>query len=252
MELTTAGEEAQALVAGGPLPRHIAIIMDGNGRWARRRGLPRVAGHRAAVEAVREVVRACGELGIEVLTLYAFSTENWRRPADEVQALMGLFVDVVRRELDSLVNNGVRVRVIGRRGELPPDVQAAVGEAEERTRHNSGLLLVLALNYGGRQDVVDAVRALAREVAEGRLAPGDIDERRIEAHLSTAGIPDPDLVIRPSGEQRLSNFLLWQVAYSEFWVTPVCWPDFGRRELLAAIRDYQRRERRFGGLGRRD
>jgi undecaprenyl diphosphate synthase len=232
-----------------PVPRHVAIICDGNGRWARRQGLPRVAGHRAGVESVRAVVRACSELGVEVLTLYAFSTENWKRPPDEVEALWQLLLQVLDRDLEELDRNGVRVRVIGRRDSLSVPVRAAVGVAEEQTASNGGLTLVLAINYGGRQEIADAARRLAAEVCAGRLAPDRIDPQVLETHLETAGLPDPDLVIRPSGEQRLSNFLLWQSAYSELVFTPVLWPDFGRDDLIAAIAEFQRRHRRFGGLG---
>ncbi len=231
------------------IPCHIAIIMDGNGRWARRRGLPRTAGHRAGLEALRRVVRACAELGVQYLTLYAFSTENWQRPRAEVGALMDLLVEAVDKYLDELAANGVRVRAIGDLEGLPPEARASVTRAVERTAGNAGLNLVLAINYGGRREIVRAVRAVARDVREGRVTPEEIDEERFARYLDTAGIPDPDLLIRPSGEMRLSNFLLWQSAYTEIWVTPVLWPDFGRRELLEAIGDYQRRERRFGGLG---
>jgi undecaprenyl diphosphate synthase len=249
-----AGEVAERVAAAGldpkrPLPRHVAIVCDGNGRWARRRGLPRAEGHRAGVRSVRAVVRGCSELGIGVLTLYAFSTENWKRPADEVDALWELLLDVLGRELDELVRNNVRVRAIGRRGDLPLPVRAAVATAEEETAANTGLNLVLAINYGARQEIVGAARELASQAAAGRLDPAAIDADRFAACLETAGLPDPDLVVRPSGEVRLSNFLLWQSAYSEFVFTRVLWPDFGRRELIAAIREFQRRQRRFGGLG---
>jgi len=230
------------------LPRHVAIIMDGNGRWAHQRGLPRIAGHRASVAAVRDVVRFAGELGLEVLTLFAFSTENWKRPRAEVDALMELLVDHVRSELDELHANGVRVRVIGRVDGLPDSARAAVSEAVARTAGNPGMNLVLALNYGGRQELADACARLAARVAVGELRPEDIDEGAIAGALDTAGLPDPDLLIRTSGELRISNFLLWQLAYTEFWVTEVCWPDFRREHLAAAIEAFQRRERRFGGL----
>ena len=231
------------------LPTHIAIIMDGNGRWAQRRGLPRSAGHRAGVRPVRATVEACGELGIRVLTLYAFSTENWKRPRPEVDLLMSLCVEVLDREVAELHTKGVRVRGIGRRDGLPAAVRAALKRAEERTAGNQGLQLVLALNYGGRQEVVDAASRLAREVQAGRLRPEDIDEDRLAASMDTAGLPEPDLLIRCGGEMRLSNFLLWESAYSELLVTPVHWPDFGRADLLAAVAEFQRRQRRFGGLG---
>ena len=250
--VTTATDEAwqrrvEALRAAG-LPRHIAIIMDGNGRWARQRGLPRVAGHRASVTAIRDVVRAAGELGIEVLTLYAFSTENWKRPRAEVDALMELLVEHVRSDLDELHQNGVRVRVIGRIEELPEAARRAVEHAVARTARNRRLTLVLALNYGGRRELTDAMIQLARRVQSGALRPEDIDERTVASALYTGDLPDPDLLIRTSGELRISNFLLWQLAYTEFWVTDVCWPDFRRTHLAEAIEAYQRRERRFGGL----
>ncbi|HEX6988539.1 MAG TPA: isoprenyl transferase [Bacillota bacterium] len=232
----------------GALPRHVAIIMDGNGRWAHQRGLPRIAGHRASVEAVRDVVRFAGELGLEVLTLYAFSTENWKRPRPEVDALMDLLVDHVHSDLDELHANDVQVRVIGRVDELPPAPRAAVQRAMDRTAQNRGLRLVLALNYGGRRELADACARLAARVAEGELRPGDIDERTVSQALYTAGLPDPDLLIRTSGELRISNFLLWQLAYTEFWVTDVCWPDFRRQHLAEALEAFQRRDRRFGGL----
>lgn len=235
-------------IDSGRVPRHIAIIMDGNGRWARRRGLPRSAGHRAGVQALRQVVRACGEVGVRYLTLYAFSTENWQRPGSEVTALMDLLVEALKDYLDELAASGVRIRTIGDLGALPSRAREAVSDAVERTAANDGLTLVLALNYGGRKEIVEAVRAVAREVEAGRLRADQVNEETFAAHLYTAGLPDPDLLIRPSGEMRLSNFLLWQAAYTEIWVTPVLWPDFGRRELLEAIRAYQQRERRFGGL----
>jgi undecaprenyl diphosphate synthase len=231
------------------LPAHVAIIMDGNGRWAQRQGLPRSAGHRAGVRPVREVVQTCGELGIPVLTLYAFSTENWKRPRPEVDLLMDLCVEVLDREVAELHAKGVRLRGIGRRAGLPAAVRQALERAEARTAANRGLQLVLALNYGGRQEVVDAVRRLAADVQAGRLRPDDIDEARLAAAMDTAGLPEPDLLIRCGGEMRLSNFLLWECAYSEFLVTPVPWPEFGRADLLAALAEFQRRQRRFGGLG---
>lgn len=240
------------LVQAGPLPGHVAIIMDGNGRWARQRGLPRIEGHRASIDSVRDIIRATRELGIKYLTLFAFSTENWKRPAEEVGALMELLVESVEGNLDELIENGVRVEAIGRLDELPASAQQAISKALQRTRHNDGLILILALNYGGRRELTDAMRQIAREVAAGRLDPDSIDQTTIAAHLYTSSFPDPDLLIRTSGEFRLSNFLLWQAAYSEFWTTDVRWPDFRREQLLEAIKAYQRRERRFGGLGRGD
>jgi undecaprenyl diphosphate synthase len=231
------------------LPAHIAIIMDGNGRWAQRQGLPRSAGHRAGVRPVREVVETCGELGIRALTLYAFSTENWKRPRPEVDLLMTLCIEVLDREVAELHAKGVRLRGIGRRAGLPAGVREALERAETLTAANTGLQLVLALNYGGRQEIVDAARRLAAEVQAGRLGPGDIDEARFAGAMDTAGLPEPDLLIRCGGEMRLSNFLLWESAYSELLVTSVHWPDFGRADLLAAVAEFQRRQRRFGGLG---
>lgn len=235
------------------VPRHIAVIMDGNGRWAQSRGLPRTAGHQAGVRALREVVEACVELGVEVLTIFAFSTENWRRPGGEVQALLfELLPRALEEHLEELRSRGVRVEVIGDLQGLPETVRRLCLEAVEKTRSNSRLRLVVAVNYGGRQDIVQAARSLAREAREGRVDPEEIDEGLFASRLYTAGLPDPDLLIRPGGEMRVSNFLLWQLAYTEIWVTPVLWPDFGRRELLEAVDAYRKRERRFGGLPARN
>ncbi|MDW8414198.1 MAG: isoprenyl transferase [Thermaurantiacus sp.] len=228
-------------------PAHVAIIMDGNGRWARQRRLPRVAGHRAGIEAARRVVRAAPEIGIGTLTLYAFSSENWRRPAEEVSDLMGLLLTYVRSEIDELAAADVRLSYIGEWRQLAPDIVAELERALERTQRNRGLHLVVALNYGAQQEIVRAVRAVAAEVAAGRLAPHAIDRATLEAHLDTADIPPVDLVIRSSGELRLSNFLLWQCAYAELWFTPVLWPDFDEIVLREAAEAFARRERRFGG-----
>lgn len=222
--------------------------MDGNGRWANRRGLPRVAGHRAGMTQVREVIRACDELGIRYLTLYAFSTENWKRPRPEVEYLMRLPEEFFRTEIDELVARRVQVRFIGDVDRLPDHTRRVVDETLRRTAGGDGMVVCFALNYGGRADILEAVRGLMREAAEGRLSPDAVTEAVFDGYLSTAGIPDPDLVIRTSGERRLSNFLLWQSAYAELWFTDVLWPDFGREGLLEALRDYQRRQRRFGGL----
>jgi undecaprenyl diphosphate synthase len=230
-----------------PPPRHIAIIMDGNGRWAASRGLPRMAGHQRGADAVRATVRACRELGVEYLTLYAFSSENWKRPVEEVHDLMALLRFYLRRERDELASNGVRLRVIGERGALERDIQELISEAEEQTRDNRDLMLTVALNYGGRNEIVSAVRRIADEVAAGRLTPNAITPHLFERYLQTEGLPDPDLMIRTSGERRLSNFLLWQCAYAEFVFTPVLWPDFGRGDLEASIREYHGRKRRYGG-----
>ncbi|AWN55364.1 isoprenyl transferase [Methylobacterium sp. 17Sr1-1] len=237
--------------SGGTMPQHVAIIMDGNGRWAARRGLPRVEGHRRGVEAVRRAVRSAIDLRIPYLTIYSFSSENWRRPAAEVADLMGLLKLFVRRDLADLHANGVRVRIIGERDGLPGDIAGLLREAEERTARNTKLTLVVAFNYGGRQEILRAVRTLAVAVAEGRLAPDAIDAAALTGALDTDGIPDPDLVIRTSGEQRVSNFLTWQTAYSEFVFVPDFWPDFDHATFLAAIGEFQNRDRRFGGLSAR-
>lgn len=229
------------------VPVHVAIIMDGNGRWAAKRGLPRLAGHRAGAKAVREVIAAAIELDLRYLTIYSFSSENWGRPEDEVSGLMTLFVEVLEREMTNLSKMNVRVVVAGRREDLPLATREAFHRTETQTADNTGLTLVVALNYGGRIELTDAVRAIARQVAEGVLGPDGITEEVIESHLYTAGIPDPDLLVRTSGELRISNFLLWQLAYTEFWVTDTLWPDFDRHELLRGIVEYQSRERRFGG-----
>jgi undecaprenyl diphosphate synthase len=220
--------------------------MDGNGRWAQARGLPRVAGHEAGADAVREIVRACGELGVEALTLFSFSTENWRRPEDEVEALMALLARYLADEEAELMANRVRLQGIGELARLPGHVRALLDLATAHTAGNTGLRLSLALSYGGRAEIVHAVRDLAELVAAGKLDPGQIDEAAVTAHLYTAGLPEPDLLIRTSGEMRLSNFLLWQLAYAEIYVTDVNWPDFRRDQLVEAIRWYGSRERRFG------
>ncbi len=233
----------------GRLPRHVAIIMDGNGRWARRRNLPRVAGHKAGVEPVRVTVETCGQLGIEILTLYAFSVENWKRPRSEVDMLWRLLRIYIRRELPNLMRNGVRLRAIGRIEALPEKARRELLDAVETTSSNRGLLVNLAINYGGRAELADAVNALLERARDaGALDSLRVDENMIASGLYTAGLPDPDLLIRTSGEMRISNFLLWQIAYSELYVTETLWPDFTRTELLRAILDYQSRDRRFGGL----
>ena len=226
------------------IPQHIAVIMDGNGRWARQRGLPRLAGHRAGTENIRAIVSEADKVGVRFLTLYAFSTENWGRPSVEVQGLMQILADYIDRETRNLHEQNVRLRHLGRLEGLSPRLRKKVQQAIDLTAGNSGLTLAVAFNYGGRADIIDAVR---RVVALG-ISPDQIDERQIDRHLSTHGMPDPDLVIRPSGEHRLSNFLIWQAAYSEYWFTPVLWPDFRPEHLHQAISDYGRRERRFGGL----
>jgi undecaprenyl diphosphate synthase len=230
-------------------PIHVAIIMDGNGRWAKARGLPRIAGHRRGAEAVRETVRAAGELGVGYLTLFGFSSENWKRPAAEVQDLMGLLRVYLRGEVAELHRSGVRFRVVGDRTRLAADTIALIEEAEALTAGNGGLALTLALSYGGRQEIVHAARRLAQEAKDGTIDPDAIDEDMFARRLFTADIPDPDLVIRTSGEMRISNFLLWQSAYAEFAFPDVLWPDFSRRHLEQALRDFQGRERRWGGIG---
>ena len=241
---------AQAEHGGAGVPRHVAVIMDGNGRWAAQRGLPRQEGHRRGVEAVRRCVRAAGELGIAYLTLYAFSSENWRRPPTEITVLMGLLKRYVRSDLDDLAGANVRIRIIGSRDGLSPDILAMIEECEARTRDNTGLTLVVAFNYGGRQEIVHAARELARRVLAGELTPESIDEEVFANALDTRGIPDPDLVIRTSGEQRVSNFLPWQSAYAEYLFLDDFWPDFDKAVLARAVAEYAGRERRFGGLGR--
>jgi undecaprenyl diphosphate synthase len=226
------------------VPRHVAIIMDGNGRWAGERRLPRVEGHRAGIDAVRDVVETSARLGLEVLTLYAFSVENWKRPASEVGTLMALLKRYLRLELATLVDNDIRFHVIGRADELAPDILRELRAAEERTSANSGMQFNVALNYGGRTEIVDAAR---RAIGAG-IRPERLDEQRFASFLYTAGQPDPDLLIRTSGEMRVSNFLLWQIAYAEIWVTETFWPDFRRRHLLEAIVAYQKRDRRYGGI----
>lgn len=224
------------------IPRHLAIIMDGNGRWATARGLKRADGHREGVKSVREIVEVCGEFGVEILTLYTFSQENWKRPRGEIDALMDLLVTTVSREIADLMRNNVRLRLIGRIGELNPVARLSLVQATKMTEKNTGLQLVLALSYGGRQEIVDAAQALARAGKQ------EITEEEFAAHLYTAGLPDPDLLIRTSGEMRLSNFLLWQLAYAEIVVMDVLWPDFRRPQLVAALEEFGRRERRFGAI----
>jgi undecaprenyl diphosphate synthase len=233
------------------IPRHVAIIMDGNGRWAAARGLPRGEGHRRGVEALRKTVRAAGEIGIGILTIFSFSAENWSRPASEVRDLMGLLRRFIRNDLAELHRNQVRVRVIGERDDLDPDVRRMLEEAEELTGGNSGVTLVVAFNYGARQEIARAARRIAHEVAAGKIAPEAVNAEMLARFLDAPDLPDPDLVIRTSGELRLSNFLLWQSAYSELVFVPTYWPDFDRAVLESAIAEYCRRERRFGGLAAR-
>ena len=252
MTAAIGSESAQRHVDGAmarqPVPRHVAIIMDGNGRWAKARGLPRSAGHRAGAEAARKAVRAAGEAGVECLTLYAFSSENWRRPAAEISDLTGLLRFYVKRELESLHKEGIRLKIIGDHKAFESDVARLVDEAVVRTAGNRRMTLAIALNYGARGELVQATRRLAEAAAEGRLAPGDIDEACIEAALDTHDLPPLDLLIRTSGEQRLSNFLLWQAAYAELLFVDTLWPDFDGGTMEAALAEYARRERRYGGL----
>jgi undecaprenyl diphosphate synthase len=249
-------EVLSALIPGSPeellarnvdfarLPRHIAVIMDGNGRWAAMRHLPRVEGHRAGIEAVRDTVETSARLGISVLTLYAFSVENWKRPDTEIRALMGLLRQYLRLELKNLLKNNIRFHVIGQRERLDPEIREELEAAEAQTGTNTGMLFNIALSYGGRAEIVDAVRKAIR----AGLDPNELDEQTFASLLYTAGQPDPDLLIRTSGEMRVSNFLLWQIAYAEIWVTDALWPDFRARDLLDAILDYQKRERRYGAI----
>jgi undecaprenyl diphosphate synthase len=242
---------AESVPAGGDsfdVPRHVAIIMDGNGRWAAARGLPRVEGHRRGVEALRRTVRAAADLGISVLTIFSFSSENWSRPPSEIRDLMGLLRRFIRKDLVELHKSNVRVRIIGERDDLDRDICLLLREAEDLTRGNDGLTLVVAFNYGARQEIASAARRLAIEVAEGRLSADEVTSERLGSYFHAPDIPDPDVIIRTSGEQRLSNFLLWQAAYSELVFVPINWPDFDRATLEGAIAEYRRRERRFGGL----
>ena len=251
LDVVSKGSEEQALLQSidfTRLPRHVAIIMDGNGRWAKLRRKRRVEGHRAGIAAVRDTVETSARLGLQVLTLYAFSMENWKRPKTEVATLMGLLKHYLRSELQTLLRNNIRFQVIGRPEELPRDVQGELQRGMERTAGNSGLLFNIALNYGGRAEITDAARRLLMDILANGRDPAKIDETTLSSYLYTAGQPDPDLLIRTSGELRISNFLLWQIAYAEIWVTDVLWPDFRRRHLLQAIADYQKRERRYGGI----
>src|ERR687884_86209 len=239
------GEEALARqIDFGRLPAHVAVIMDGNGRWAAQRHLPRVEGHRAGIEAVRDVVETSARVGIEVLTLYAFSIENWKRPAAEISTLMMLLKRYLRSELKTLLTNDIKFRVIGRMDDLADDIQDELRAAMNRTADDTGMLFNIALNYGGRAEIVDA----ARRAIEAGIRPDDLDEQKFSSFLYTAGQPDPDLLIRTSGEMRVSNYLLWQIAYAEIYVTETLWPDFRRRHLLEAVVAYQKRDRRYGGI----
>ena len=235
--------------AKASLPKHVAIIMDGNGRWAKQRGLPRIEGHRQGAESARIIIRTSGELGIKYLTLYAFSAENWNRPRDEVDALMKYLIHYLKTETPELNKNNVRLEVIGQIWRLPDNVQEHLKKSIATLSRNNGLTLVMALSYGSRIEIVEAVRHIAEKVKRGKLEPGDITEEVISEHLWTRNIPDPDLLIRTSGEMRVSNFLLWQISYAELVITPTLWPDFRKPQFLAALEEYTRRHRRFGGVG---
>ena len=244
--MTNTDQLSKAILDHGNIPVHIAIVMDGNGRWAKKRLLPRIAGHREGINSVRKVTRICGEIGIKHLTLYTFSKENWNRPRKEVSAIMQLLLSTIRAEVKNLHKNNVRLSVIGQINDLTADARQGMLEGVELTRNNTGLNLNLALSYGSRQEITTALRTLIDKVLAGELEPDAIDEKMISKHLYTSQMPDPDLLIRTGGDFRISNFLLWQMAYTEVFVTPVFWPDFRERELLEAIGEYQKRERRFG------
>jgi undecaprenyl diphosphate synthase len=239
-------ELKRSILKKGNLPVHIAIIMDGNGRWAKRRGLPRIAGHRAGVKAVKRIVKTAGDLGISILTLFTFSHENWKRPKEEVSAIMKLLYETTKREINELDKNNVKLITTGRIDELSPQRREILQKAKERTKDNTGLILNLALNYGGRTEILDAVKKIAEDVKRGKLNLDELNEEKFSHYLYTTGLPDPDLLIRTSGEKRISNFLLWQTSYTELYITDVLWPNFSERDFYEAIWDYQNRERRFG------
>jgi undecaprenyl diphosphate synthase len=228
------------------VPQHIAVIMDGNGRWAKKKGALRIFGHRNAVQAVRDVTEGSGELGVKYLTLYAFSTENWKRPKEEVDGLMELLVNTVKQEINTLMENNVRLKTIGETSHLPLACQENLDWAKEKTKSNTGLTLIMALSYSGRSEITKAIKRLSADIEDGKLKSSEINEQTLENYLETSGIPDPELLIRTSGEMRVSNFLLWQIAYTEFYITPTLWPDFRKEHLYEAIWSYQQRERRFG------
>lgn len=230
------------------IPKHIAIIMDGNGRWAKKRKLPRTMGHKAGVETIRRVLKEADKLGVKYMTLYAFSTENWKRPKDEVNALMKLLIQYLRQEINELHKNGVKINVLGDMSKLPKECQEEIEKSALKTEKNTGITMNIALNYGGRDEILRAVKLISEDVSKGIIKSSEIDDTIFESYLYTKGVPDPDIIIRPSGEQRLSNFLLWQCAYSEFWYSDICWPDFKESDLHRAIYDFQKRDRRFGGV----
>ncbi|MBS1904359.1 MAG: isoprenyl transferase [Bacteroidetes bacterium] len=249
-EQTPADKQVQQeLISRGRIPEHVAIIMDGNGRWAEERKFPRAVGHQAGIASVRDITRSARELGIRYVTLYAFSTENWRRPRKEVAMLMRLLRKMLHEEIEEMLQNGVRLTTIGQTNALPPEVQKDLYDAIERTSGNNRLTLTLALSYSGRWDLVRAMQLMALDIRRGKLSPEDVNDGLVKSYLTTAEMPDPDLMIRTSGEMRLSNFLLWEMAYSEIHITKVFWPDFRREHLYEAIRDYQSRERRYGMTG---
>lgn len=239
-------EQFEILKSSSNLPKHIGLIMDGNGRWAKGKGLPRVAGHNEGVNSVQEIVEACGELGIEVLTIYTFSEENWKRPSWEVATLMQLLVTTINKQIERLVRQNVRIRTLGKLDKLPEIAQRAMRSAIKRTQSNTGLILNVALSYGGRQEITEAVRELAQQAKDGLIHPDNIDSESISQLLETAGQPDPDLIVRTGGEHRISNFLLWQIAYAEIYVTKTAWPDFRKPQLIQALWDFAHRERRYG------
>ncbi|MEQ1826015.1 MAG: isoprenyl transferase [Pirellula sp.] len=230
------------------VPQHIAVIMDGNGRWAQSRGLPRIEGHRRGANAVRTISEACRELGVSYLTLFCFSNENWKRPKEELDFLMGLLKNYLVQERPTLIENDIRLTIIGRRNGIPIDVQIEMDRSIEMSQHGKSLTMCLAINYGSRQEILDAVLGIAAELEQGKLRREDIDESTIAKHLYTSDMPDPDLLIRTSGEMRISNYLLWQISYSEIWITNKSWPEFGKEDLIEAIQEFNRRDRRFGGL----
>lgn len=230
------------------IPKHIAIIMDGNGRWAKKRGLPRIAGHWAGAESLRDIVKFCAEIGIQVLSVFAFSTENWKRPFDEVNSILNLILYYLKKEVNNLHKNNIIINITGEWQQLPDNIADEINRGIELTKNNTGMILNIALNYGSRKEIVKACRDLCNDVKNGKIGIEEIDEQLFEKYLFTRNLPDPDLLIRPSGELRISNFLLWQIAYTELWFTDKYWPDFKKEDLLNAVLDYQNRERRFGGL----
>lgn len=242
------GTEEEIALDMENIPKHIAIIMDGNGRWAKKRKLPRTMGHKAGVETIRRILKEASNLGVKYMTLYAFSTENWKRPKDEVNALMKLLVQYLRKEINELHKNGVRINVLGDISMLPKECIDEIEKSVEKTKNNTGITMNIALNYGGRDEIIRSIKLIAQDVLDGKIKIDAIEEDTVNNYLYTKGVPDPDIIIRPSGEQRLSNFLLWQCAYSEFWYSDICWPDFTEDDLHKAIYDFQQRDRRFGGI----